>query len=192
MKKKIAVVLGHPDTGAFCGALAEAYLAGARQSGHDVTLLPLAEMAFDPVLRQGFRGNQPLEGDLAHAQQVLQAAEHSVWVYPNWWGGQPALLKGFIDRAFLPGFAFQYTQGPLPQKLLKGRSAHVIMTLDTPIWWYRYAMGAPGLRVMKKGILQFSGISPVQSTLVGPVRGSGLEQRERWLQQVTALGEKGV
>ncbi len=191
MTKKIAVVLGHPDGKAFCGALAEAYGAGARQVGHDVTLLPLAEMAFDPVLRQGFRGNQPLESDLVYAQQVLHDAEHSVWVYPNWWGGPPALLKGFIDRAFLPGFAFQYTQGPLPQKLLKGRSAHVLMTLDTPVWWYRYAMGAPGLRVMQRGILQFSGISPVQSTLVGPVRGSSLKQREHWLQQAKKLGEKG-
>lgn len=192
MKKKILVVLGHPDATSFCGALAAHYVGGARQAGHDVTLMSLSEMAFDPVLKQGFRGDQSLETDLQMAQQALEAADHSVWIYPNWWGGPPALLKGFVDRTFLPGFAFRYTRGPLPQKLLKGRSARVIMTLDTPIWWYRYGMGAPGLQVMKKGILQFSGISPVQTTLLGPVRGSKPEQRGLWLEKMTGLGEKGL
>jgi NAD(P)H dehydrogenase (quinone) len=189
MGAKILIIMGHPDVHSFCGALGRAYQRGAEQAGYEVEYLELATLSFDPVLRQGFRGDQGLEPDLSRVQSQLSAANHWVWVYPNWWGGPPALLKGFIDRVFLPGFAFQYHKGPIPQQLLKGRSAHLLMTLDTPPWFYRYGLRAPGLQVMKKSVLGFSGVRPVRTTLLGAIRGSSAAQRERWLSRAQRLGE---
>ena len=88
----------------------------------------------------------------AAAGQHLQAAQaqiawagHLVWVYPTWWGAMPALLKGFIDRVFLPGFAFKHHQGSSRwDKLLAGRSAELLVTMDTPPWYYRWVQRGPG------------------------------------------------
>ena len=61
------------------------------------------------------------------AQEKLQRAAHVAWFFPTWWGAPPALVKGFIDRAFLPGFAFKNRPGNgLPETLLKGRSSRVV------------------------------------------------------------------
>ena len=106
--KRILLILGTPKRDSLCHALAEAYSNGARGQGHVVRQLPLGELQFDPILREGFGQQQTLEPDLLEAQRQIHWAEHLVFVYPVWWGGVPALLKGFFDRTFLPGFAFKY------------------------------------------------------------------------------------
>lgn len=77
-----------------------------------------------------------------------------VIIHPVWWSNLPALLKGFIDRVFLPGFAFQYRQNGLGwDKLLKGRTGRLIYTQDGPDWYYRWFVGRPSVRALKKGTL---------------------------------------
>jgi len=106
MSKRILVILGHPVTDSFCGALSKSYIDGAQAAGNDVRFIALGSVAFDPVLRNGYAIAQALEPDLASAQAMISWAQHIVFVYPLWWGAMPALLKGFIDRVFLRGFAF--------------------------------------------------------------------------------------
>jgi putative NADPH-quinone reductase len=130
-----------------------------------------------------------LETDLVMAQEAIKWAEHLVFVYPIWWGTIPALLKGFIERVFLPGFAVNFRDNsPLWDKLLTGRSAHLIVTLNTPSWIYRWIYGRPGHNTMKKTILEFCGIKPVRITEVGPVRNSTDTKRKQWIAQIRALG----
>jgi putative NADPH-quinone reductase len=79
-----------------------------------------------------------LEPDLLNAWETIQWADHLVWIHPVWWGGLPALMKGFIDRLFLPGLAYKYRENSLWwDKLLKGKTAHIITTIDQPGWYYR-------------------------------------------------------
>lgn len=192
MGRSIVVVLGHPQNSSFCGALAEAYVESALAAGHAVQLFRLSDVVFDPILQQGYRSPQPLEENLAVVAKAIQAAEHWVLVYPVWWGGMPAILKGFIDRVFLPGYAFKYRpNSALWDKLLQGRSARVIQTLDTPIWYERWINGNPAARQIKKTILQFCGFNPVRLTRFAPIRGSSAAQRQRWLEQVRKLGQGG-
>lgn len=191
MGTRTLVLLGHPDADSFCGTLAQAYVKGARSAGNDVRLLALGELQFEPVLRHGYRTVQPLEPDLVTAQESIAWAEHIVFVYPIWWGAMPALLKGFIDRVFLPGFAFKYRKGSmLWDRLLSGRSAHLITTMDTPPWYYRWIYGAPGHKQMKKTILEFSGILPVRISSFGPIRDSTAERRARWLERAYQQGKR--
>ena len=107
-----------------------------------------------------------------------------------WWYGIPALMKGFIDRTFLPGITFEYVDGKaFPKKLLTGKTARVIMTADTPGWYDKVTMGKPALRQFKKGTLEFCGIKPVKVTYPSIIKGSSPEKREGWLKLVTKLGK---
>ena len=188
MGKRILLILGHPSTTSFCAALAERYAQSALDAGHEVRQLRLGEMVFDPVLRDGYQQIQTLEDDLNAAQSDILWAEHLTLVYPIWWGGIPALLKGFFDRVLLPGFAFKYRKGKaFPDKLLNGRTAHLLVTMDTPPWYYRLIYRMPGLHEVRKTTLQFCGIKPLRTLTFGPVLGSTDQQRRSWLQQAQAI-----
>jgi putative NADPH-quinone reductase len=190
MPKRILVILGHPDPASFCAALASAYIDGAGAAGHEVRSIRLGELTFDPILHEGYRRIQELEPDLRAAQDDVAWAEHLVFVYPTWWGAMPALLKGFFDRAFLPGFAFKYRDNsPFWDRLLAGRSARLLVTMDTPPWYYRWVYRMPGHHQMKRTILEFSGIKPVRIRNFGPVRGSSDRQRQAWLAAAQRYGQ---
>ncbi|MDG9928848.1 MULTISPECIES: NAD(P)H-dependent oxidoreductase [unclassified Pseudomonas] len=187
--KRILLILGTPKHDSLCQALAEAYAQGARGEGHIVHQLRLGDLQFDPILREGYGQNQALEPDLLEAQRQIHWAEHLVFVYPVWWGGVPALLKGFFDRTFLPGFAFKYrNRSQLWDKLLTGRTADLLVTLDTPPWYFRWIYGAPAHRQMVRTILGFCGIRTRRLAEFAPVRPSSEEQRQGWLRKAERLG----
>ncbi len=189
MGKRILVILGHPKSDSFCGALANSYVEGAKEAGNEVQLISLGNLSFDPVLHNGYATIQELEPDLVAGQTAITSAQHIVFVYPIWWGAMPALLKGFVDRIFLPGFAFKYREGShLWDRLLSGRSAHLLVTMDTPPWYFRWVYRMPGHNQMKRTILEFSGIKPVTVSSFGPVKDSKSEKREKWLAQAYSYG----
>jgi NAD(P)H dehydrogenase (quinone) len=191
MKSKIVVITGHPDSQSFCSALSEAYIEGAISSNAEVRSIDLSNIQFDLNLKFGYRQRTELEKDLIEAQKLISWADHLVFVYPTWWGAMPAILKGFIDRVFLPGFAFKYRENSsLWDKLLRGKSAHLIVTMDTPPWYNRWIYKRAGHNVMKRNILQFCGITPVRVTEIGPVKPSSAELRGKWLNKVKKLGSK--
>lgn len=189
MKTTIAVIIGHPYSGSYCHALAEAYAHGARRGGAEVRFLDLCRLSFDPNLKHGYHERTELEPDLLHAQATIRWAKHLVFVYPNWWGSMPAILKGFLDRTFLPGFAFKSKPNSLLyDKLLKGKSARVLVTMDSPGWYYRFFMRNAGHVLIKRAVLQFCGIAPVKVTGVGPIKTSSADTRAHWLRKAEALG----
>jgi putative NADPH-quinone reductase len=103
----------------------------------------------------------------------------------------PAVMKGFIDRIFLPGFAMRYRDNsPLWDKLLKGKSAHLIVTSDTPRLYNLLVYRQAGHRIMKSNILKFSGVSPVRVTEISPIRKSTETFRQKWLDKVKEMGVK--
>ena len=187
---KILIINGHPDKESFCFALAERYKLGAESLNTECNLINLIDLKFNPILSSGYREVSPLEPDLVMMQQAIINADHIVFVYPNWWGTYPALLKGFIDRVFLPNFAFKYVENsPLPKQLLKGRSARLIVTMDTPKWYYWLVLRNPGHRTMKTGILGFTGIKPVSISTFTVVKSSNELKRKKWLVEVEELGK---
>jgi NAD(P)H dehydrogenase (quinone) len=188
MPQNITVVLGHPKSDSYCGALASSYVDAAQAAGHAVKLFKVGDMAFDPTLHNGYDQTQALEPSLKEIQEAISWAQHLVFVYPVWWGSMPSLLKGLLDRMLLPGYAFKYRKdSKRVEKLLPGRSAHVIMTMDTPPWYYRLVYRRPAYWQMRKTILEFCGIAPVQFTSFGPIAQSTTASREKWLQQVAGF-----
>lgn len=168
---RVAAILGHPNGPSFNRALAARYIDGLRASGAHVDVLDLEAMDFDPILHHGYAQIQPLESDLLAAQQTIEAADHVLIAFPVWWGTPPALVKGFFERTFLPGWAFKFGElWPLPKRLLKGRSAHLIVTMDSPTvvydLWYRRSAH----RAVVNGTLRFCGIGPVSSSTITAVK----------------------
>ncbi len=188
-KKKILLLLGHPNNASLCASLAKEYAAGAEQGGAEVRVHRIGDMDFDPTLHLSYQEKQTLEPDLMRFQADLVWAEHVVMLFPMWWGGMPAVLKGLIDRTFLPGFAFKFNEGSSFQaKLLAGRSVRVILTMDSPNFWYNWVLGRPLTKALKRQILGFCGLKPMKFTILGNVRGSTPEKRKAWLAMVRKLG----
>ena len=188
--KKILIINGHPDKESFCFALAESYKKGADLSGANCKLVHLADLNFGLNLSKGYTQITELEPDLLQMQQDILEANHLVFVYPTWWGTYPALLKGFIDRVFLPGYAFKYHKDdPFWDKLLKGKTARLIVTMDSPKWYNLLVYKNAGHNSMRKAVLEFCGIKPVKITSFGQIKTSNIIKRKQWLKEVETLGK---
>ncbi|MCD9616871.1 NAD(P)H-dependent oxidoreductase [Chryseobacterium gleum] len=189
--KKIAIINGHPHKDSFNFGVAEAYKLGAVASGAEVREIVIRDLDFNPNLQFGYRKRMELEPDLLKAWEIIQWADHLVWVHPVWWGGLPAIMKGFIDRLFLPGMAYKYRENSVWwDKLLKGKTAHILTTLDQPGWYYRLFFGRSSVNQLRKSILEYCGVKPVRVTYIGIIRNSKDEQRAQWLMKVNELGKK--
>lgn len=184
------LILAHPRRDSLCGALFDACAEGARQAGIECRELILSEMRFDPNVHAVSPEQQPLEPDLLRAQRDIHWAEHLVFVYPTWWGTFPALLKGFLDRLFTPGFAFRHVTHDRWDKLLAGRTADLITTMDTPPLVYRFIYRAPGQQALARATLGYCGIRCVRVAAFGPVVAARASQRRQWLAQAKSLGSR--
>ena len=189
--KRVLIINGHPNKDSFCNALAEAYIRGSVAVGNTTEVLHVRQLQFNINLENGYSRRTELEADLLLSQKKITEADHIVIIHPVWWGSVPALLKGFFDRVLLPGFAFKYKENsPMWDKLLAGKTGHVIYTSDTPIWFYKLFFQAPSVNVVKRRVLQFCGITPVKVTGIGPVRKSTAQFRENWLNKVEQMAKK--
>jgi NAD(P)H dehydrogenase (quinone) len=187
--RQILIINGHPNRESFNFGIAAAYKRGALSSGALVQEIVIADLHFNPNLQQGYQQRTEWEPDLVAAWEKIQWADHLVWIHPVWWGGMPAIAKGFIDRVFLPGFTFKYRENSVWwDKLLKGKTGHILTTLDQPGWIYRLMFGRPSVNQLKKSTLEFCGVKPVRVSYIGIVRTSTPQQREKWLKNVTDLG----
>lgn len=189
--KKVLIINGHPETNSYNYALANAYIEGAKNAGAEISTINIAELNFNINLQHGYQKRTELESDLLSAIDKIKATDHIVWLFPMWWYSCPALMKGFIDRTFLPGITFQPVEGkPLPDKLLKGKSARLIITADSPSWFNSLFMGKPAINQIKKGTLEFCGVNPVKITYIAPITNSTQAFREKYLLKVRELGQK--
>jgi len=188
----ILLINAHTREQSFCTALAESYEQGACNAGHKVQTLNIRDLNLEKYLNHGHESRYTPEGDIVKAQELIDWCDHLVFVYPIWWAGLPALLHLFFEMVFSPGFAFKYqdTTGNIVKwdKLLKGKSARLIVTMDSPPWYYRWIIGDPGGKMMKRGILGFSGVAPITSTYIGSIKMSTDKRRTQWLEKAYSIG----
>jgi NAD(P)H dehydrogenase (quinone) len=188
MSKRILVLAANPNKNSFTNFLAATYATAAKKN-NEVQLLEISDMVFNLDLSTGYTEALTLEDSLKAFQLSLQWCEHLVIFTPLWWGSLPAKLKGLIDRTLLPGFAFQYEKGKsIPKKLLLGRSAQIIMTMDTPPWYYFLLQGAPAIKQLKTATLEFVGFNALKSKMIGPIITSTPESRFKWINNIEKLG----
>ena len=155
---RILLVLVHPQPESFAHAVQERASTGLQRAGHEVRLLDLYGIGFDPVMSETDRRDYHTPGlnEVRVADQLahLRWAEGLVFVYPTWWYSLPAMLKGWIDRVWVPFATFELPQGLAP---VQGRMQNIRLiggfsTYGSPWWWIRLVSGDPGRRVIMKGL----------------------------------------
>jgi putative NADPH-quinone reductase len=185
---KILVVLGHPDRKSFNAAIAHQVVETLRGLGHEVVFNDLYREGFNPILaKDEIPQETKLDKVLARHCQDLAQAEGIVIVHPNWWGMPPALLKGWIDRVFRPGVAYEFLEGDagegVPNGLLKAKSVVVFNTSNTMPQREMEELGDPLETLWKNCVFKLCGVRDFHRTTFGVIVISTQEQRQAWLEQ---------
>jgi NAD(P)H dehydrogenase (quinone) len=153
---QVLVVHAHPDSDSYSTALRDAAVRGLEKAGHDVTVLDLYAEAFVPAMsaaeQRAYESGDPIsDGQVAAHANLLRSANALVFVYPTWWFGMPAIMKGWLERVFVPGVAFH-----LDDRTNKVRSGlrnitHLvgITTTGSPRWQVRL-LGDTGRWTVKR------------------------------------------
>ena len=184
----ILVILAHPSRNSFNHTLMKQYLLGAKQNNKLKTIL-LGDLKFDSILHEGYRRIQQLEPDLLKSQKLIRWADKIIIFTPVWWTTAPSILKAFFERTFHPSFAFKYTNSWNWIKLLRGKSARIIATMDSPLLYYKFITGDP-LYKQIKGTLSFCGIHPIQKNYICKLKFKTQSQKKKILQQIYKIGLK--
>jgi putative NADPH-quinone reductase len=192
MTKRIAIIQGHPDAAGhhLLNAMADAYAEAASSTGHQVRRIEVATLDFPLLRTQADFETGGLPQSLMQARDDMRWAEHWVFLFPLWHGTMPALLKGFLEHIFRPGFAMEYKEKGFPRRLLAGRSARIVVTMGMPVMLYRWYFGAFGVRGFERSMLGFAGIKPIRESFYG-LTFADERKRARWIEDMRRYGRQG-
>jgi NAD(P)H dehydrogenase (quinone) len=190
----ILIVLAHPRPASLNAAVCDALCSGLRETGHTIDLADLNAEGFDPVLRGpelDQLGAGPPGKDVAAYQQRMLRADALAFIFPVWWFGLPAILKGFIDRVFQEGFAFRFTSRGRVRGLLAHKSALVICTAGASSSLYRlFRFSRPLEKTFVEWTLKTCGIRTVRQVIFHDVKNVSAAARARYLKQARRLGRE--
>jgi NAD(P)H dehydrogenase (quinone) len=127
---KHLIICGHPNPASLNNHLKDLLAEILTTNGHEVVIRDLDQLYFNPVLSLAdFQGQfmGTVTDDVKQEQEYVSWADHITFVYPIWWMGMPAVIKGYIDRVFSYGFAYSYDEG-VQKGLLKGKQVSIINT----------------------------------------------------------------
>jgi putative NADPH-quinone reductase len=192
-RRNILIVDGHPDADRlrFVHALADRYAKGARAKGHEVRTIDVASLDIRSLSSNDeFTSGAP-SPLIRKCQDDFSWAQHVVFLFPLWLGDMPGQLKIFLEHVLRPGFAFGAPKGKgLPLKLLRGRSARIVVTMGMPALFYRWYYRSHSVKNLQRNILAFCGIAPVRTSMVGMVEGVSNAQRAKWLKKMETFGSE--
>lgn len=198
----ILVINGHPDKKSFNASIFKEVVKNLNSKKHQIETLNLAEMKFDPVLRFGYRERMEEDTEITRSQELIQWADHLIFIYPIWWSSMPSLMKGWIDRVFTPGIAYSsnrkgifvlnFITGRQFKKLLKNKTADIITTSQGPGWWYKIFSGivsvpdSYGIAVLKSAVLNHCGIKTKKVINLGNMNrdSNTLNIRKKFLKKI--------
>jgi NAD(P)H dehydrogenase (quinone) len=188
---KVLVVYAHPYPESFNHAVLEKFTQGLQAGGHAVEILDLYAQGFDPVLSAadlaaGQRGEIP--ADIADQQDRVARADGLAFIFPIWWSSMPAILKGWIDRVFSLGFAYDFRdEGPVG--LLKHRKALLITTCGGDQTFFDQSGIQKAIQMtVDLGVFAFTGIAKVHHEFFYNVVQTDPARRENYLGQAYSLG----
>ena len=182
---KVYFIVAYPNKNGLIYAAFEKARQGFQDAGHEIRVTDLYEEKFDPVLvfdEVHKRRDLQFDEETRKYRDNIEWSDHLVFVFPIWWGGMPAILKGFIDRVFSKGFAYDY-KGAKPIGHLKNKTAWIINTHDTPALYARLFQQDYG-RVLKRQVLSMCGIKTIKHTALPYTRHTDPEERSKWLNEV--------
>jgi len=186
--KNVLIVFCHPRATSLNHGLKAAFIIGLQKYDTNVRVQDLYSEQFNPLLYNIHENDK--DNIVARMQANITWADWLVFIYPLWWGGLPAMLKGYFDRVFTENFSFKYNQAGIPEGLLEGKSAYMIVTCDTPPAVLRLSRRTGGLKSVIRGVLNLCGMKVARFKLIGSVLTSTDEKRKKWITMAEKLGEK--
>lgn len=186
--RRVLVVYCHPNPRSYTHAVFEQVMAGLGEGACEVRAIDLYAEGFDPVLvvnEQHRRRDLDQVAYTATHRELIAWCHAMVFVYPVWWGGFPAMLKGYLDRTFVSGLTYSFADRPktavLPTGLMRGKEAHFFYTLDSPaiVAWID-----PGWLANYFTVFKYCGFSVVRRYYLARLKLTSPAQRERWLASV--------
>ncbi|CAN7299153.1 NAD(P)H-dependent oxidoreductase [Phyllobacterium sp. LjRoot231] len=190
MGKRVVVVLAHPLKNSLCAHLAARVVEIVSGAGHHLQMIDLYERDFDPRLTSGERQNYYSSNydasAVADGVEALQATDVLIVIFPTWWFGLPAILKGWIDRMFVPGVAYDHAPdfGRMIPRLTKLQACLAITTLGSPWWIDWFVMLRPVRRILSRAVIgtcapnaHFSMLSLYNTEKLPPERLNAFERK---------------
>jgi putative NADPH-quinone reductase len=149
---RVLVVHSHPDPSSYNAALCRETLAALAAAGHETRLIDLYAEGFEAPGWRAYEDAAVNAAGIESHVEALRWAEGLIFVYPTWWYGLPAMLKGWLDRVWLPGVAFTLEPGgPIRPALTNIRKLGVVTTCGAS-WWLTQLVGAPGRNLLLRGL----------------------------------------
>lgn len=182
---KHLIIYAHPNPQSLNSYLKQTLIEHLWNTGHEVVVRDLYELKFYPVLSledmQGQRLGEVVN-DVKQEQEFISWAEHITFIYPIWWTGMPAIMKGYIDRVFSYGFAYRYDQG-IQKGLLTGKQTIVVNTHGKSQAEYEnIGMDKALLLTSDKGIFTYCGLEINQHFFFDKADKATIEEVETWIQ----------
>lgn len=183
----ILYVNGHPYAKSFHAAVQDSYVTAAKAKGHEVEVLSLGELSFDPVLRYGYHERMPEDPVITESQRLVKWADHIVFASPMWWGAPTSLLMGWISRVFTPGFSYRLNI-VRPGRFLKGKTADIIITSRAPRFGW-FLAGNSGIGPLTRNLFYLTGIKKRKVAVLGLMTFSidTQQRRTKFLARVAKL-----
>ncbi len=190
---KYLILYAHPNPKSFNHAILETVQAELQRAGKDVSVRDLYALNFNPVLSAndlaGMMQGQ-LQPEVKAEQEFVGAADLIVVIYPLWWSGMPAILKGYIDRVFTEGFAYSIV-GPDLNGLLLGKKVLLITTTGAPQEMYEASgMFKSMAQTTGEGIFQFTGMELIEHKYLCAIPYVTDEDRKKMLEEMKSLVQK--
>jgi putative NADPH-quinone reductase len=181
---KILLILCHPATSSFNGKIAETIRGAVEEAGHDFTSHDLYRESFDPILREEeYIRKYSLDEQVQRYMDEVTDSEVLVFVHPDWWGQPPALLKGWLDRVFRTGIAFDYEGEEFLQKrlekLLTGKKGIAYCTTDSE----EKNGPHPLVSLWEEAIFGYCGIEG-RCRILYAVHASSAAERKAWIADI--------
>lgn len=181
----------HLNPESFCHAILETVLEGLKAKGEEAQVRDLYSLNFSPVKTAADFidvKNGRVSDDIKTEQEHLLKADRVIVIYPVWWAGLPALLKGYVDRVFSYGFAYSYDFNDLSTFKLAGKEVCLFTTMGAPNLFYRLTlMLAAMAKTSDGGIFRFCKMKVKEHAWFGGVPSSDEKKRAAYLARVRAI-----
>lgn len=165
------VIYAHPNKDGHCGYIYQQVCNYLTHNKISYSVIDLYDIGYNPSLRPDEHytsGNNSISEENRNFQQLIINENSFIFIYPTWWQNMPAVLKGFCDRVFVPGFAYKFKKG-IPIKLLKNKKAVLLTTTGGPKLISKLLFKSRSIKVLRDDVLRFCGFRS-KGVIIGSAR----------------------
>ncbi|KGQ70735.1 NAD(P)H oxidoreductase [Chelonobacter oris] len=189
------IIYAHPNLHSFTKAVVDSITAVSKKCGYDCTIRDLYRMGFDPILSyEELQGSYQgiVAAEIRHEQELIRQADLITLVYPLWWMGFPAILKGYLDRVLTHGFAYK-TENGISQGLLNGKRLCQFVLIGSRLAEYQKCGFDKSIKdMLVDGLFNYCGISDIQHTIFDEIHIIDQAARQKLLQQAAEITRQNL